>query len=147
MLMEVRLRIGTWNMEGRWSFDHHHLPVWQQCAVWLLTEVSDKTRLPGYVIHPSRASIRKGVRWAAVAVTDKDEPAVHSDPHPASSMVTWSGVTFVASVLPWNSGAAAWPWPGADTAERTRIALEALAKGLSEGIVWGGDMTHSGHNG
>ena len=143
MLKAVRLRIGTWNMEGRWSDDHRHLLVWQQCDVWLPTEVSEKTKLPGYVIHPSRASIRKGVRWTAIAVTDGHEPAFHSDPHPASCMVTWSGVTFISSVLPWNSSAASWPWPGKGAVERTRNALEELAGALSTNTVWGGDWNNA----
>lgn len=143
MLEGMRLRIGTWNMEGRWSDEHRHLLAWQQCDVWLLTEVSEKSKFPGYVIHPSRESISKGVRWASIAVADKYEPAIHSDPHPASCMVTWSGVTFISSVLPWNSSGASWRWPGKGTAERTGFALQELTKSLAKDTVWGGDWNNA----
>jgi hypothetical protein len=135
----VRLRIGTWNLEGRWSFEHQHLLAWQQSDVWLLTEVSEKIQLPGYSVSVSRARLSKGVRWAAVAVADRYQPARHSDPHPASVMATWSGIKFLASVLPWNSAGAAWPWPGESTADKTRAALVDLSTSLDAGMVWGGD--------
>lgn len=131
MLKAMRLRIGTWNIEGRWSDEHRHLLVWQQCDVWLLPEVSEKTKLPGYVLHPSRASIREGCSLGCHRCAGEHERAIHSDPHPASCMVTWSGVTFTSSVLPWNSSAASWPGPGKGTLERTRVALDELARSLS----------------
>ena len=30
------VRIGTWNLEGRWSRDHLDLFIQQDCDVWLL---------------------------------------------------------------------------------------------------------------
>ena len=45
------VRVGTWNLEGRWSQDHRELLVAQECEVWLLTEVRDDTSLPGFGFH------------------------------------------------------------------------------------------------
>ena len=33
------LRIGTWNLEGRWTADHLAFMVDLDCDVWLVTEV------------------------------------------------------------------------------------------------------------
>jgi hypothetical protein len=33
------VRIGTWNLEGRWWPDHLHLLEAAGCDLWLLTEV------------------------------------------------------------------------------------------------------------
>ena len=33
------MRIGTWNLEKKWTQDHADLMEEQKCDVWLLTEV------------------------------------------------------------------------------------------------------------
>lgn len=143
MIWRMHLRIGTWNMQGQSSLDHDFLLNREQCDVWLLTEVSEKIKMPWYVSRLSRASSAKGVRWAGVAVLGSEEPARHSDPHPASVAVTWRGISLVSSVLPWNAAGAAWPWPGENTADKTRIALDELSLGLwGDSVVWGGDWNN-----
>ena len=62
------MRIGTWNLAGRWSDDHRDLLLEADCDVWLLTEVNERTSLPGYAIHLSDARMAARRRWAAVAV-------------------------------------------------------------------------------
>ena len=41
------MRIGTWNLDGRWSPRHQHLLEDAECDVWLLTEVPTSFSLPG----------------------------------------------------------------------------------------------------
>jgi len=48
------VRIGTWNLAGRWSDHHRDLILAADCDVWLLTEVNERTSLPGYAIHLSQ---------------------------------------------------------------------------------------------
>jgi hypothetical protein len=33
------MRIGTWNLDGRWSADHGRFLTEEECDIWLLTEV------------------------------------------------------------------------------------------------------------
>lgn len=49
------MRIGTWNLEGRWTPDHAAVMADLKCDVWLLTENQRNTELPGR--KPGQASI------------------------------------------------------------------------------------------
>ena len=94
------MRIGTWNLAGRWSDRHQEALVSADCKVWLLTEVSDRLTLPGYRGHVTTADMRPKVRWAGVFSRLDVEPL--PDPHPASAMARVDGMTFVSSILPWD---------------------------------------------
>jgi hypothetical protein len=61
------MRIGTWNIAGRWSGDHLAFVRDLDCDVLLLTEVSERTTLPGYELHSTKCAMAKGRWWAAVA--------------------------------------------------------------------------------
>lgn len=61
------MRIGTWNIAGRWSEHHQSLVADADCDVWLLTEVNERTELPGYALHLSEARMAPRRRWAGVA--------------------------------------------------------------------------------
>jgi len=45
--MSRRLRIGTWNLAGRWKDAHKSLLLRQDCDAWLLTEVGESLELDG----------------------------------------------------------------------------------------------------
>ena len=47
----VRVRIGTWNLEGKWSPEHLALLDREDCDVWLLTEAHIDASIPGMEIH------------------------------------------------------------------------------------------------
>ena len=36
------MRVGTWNLAGKWSDAHKAILVNQDCYVWLLTDVKDE---------------------------------------------------------------------------------------------------------
>jgi acetyl/propionyl-CoA carboxylase alpha subunit len=77
------VRIGTWNLAGRWSEHHQALLLEADCDVWLLTEVNERTVLPGYALHLSAARMAPRRRWAGVA--SRLLMASCPDPHPASA--------------------------------------------------------------
>ena len=61
-----RLRIGTWNLAGRWSDERATLIAEQRCDVWLLTEVRNYVDFDGYHRHFSEGVIVGRRHWAAV---------------------------------------------------------------------------------
>ena len=137
------MRIGTWNIAGRWSPDHESLLVEADCDVWLLTEVNERTVLPGFELHASRMLMAPKRRWAAIA--SRLPMAAEPDPHPASARVWIGATTYVSSVLPWKGCGSDWPWGGDRHVDKTRIAVGDLLTELTtiKSLVWGGDWNHA----
>ncbi len=137
------MRIGTWNLEGRWDSRHRDLLERSDCDVWLLTEVREDVALVGYVGHFSAASAPgRAVRYAAVLTRGAAEPVANL--HGASAAVRVGGVVYCSSVLPWRACGAQAPWCGANHAERTAAAVDALMAALPDDpLVWGGDWNHA----
>ena len=61
------MRIGTWNLAGRWSAHHAGLLLAADCDVWLLTEVNERTTLPGYTLTNFRLSYRPSPMFELLA--------------------------------------------------------------------------------
>ncbi|MFC8501400.1 endonuclease/exonuclease/phosphatase family protein [Pedococcus sp. NPDC057267] len=137
------MRIGTWNLAGRWSLDHERLMTAQACDLWLLTEVSDRVELPGMQHHFGREHMAARRHWAAIVSHHRFEPL--EDPHPASASVQSGNTTFVSSVLPWRSCGARHPWIGSRHEEKTQAAVGSVVKSLQGPVVWGGDWNHALH--
>lgn len=137
------MRIGTWNLAGRWSEHHLALLLEADCDVWLLTEVNADTRLPGYAVHHTAARLAPRRHWAAVA--SRLPMASSPDPHPASAQVQVGATTYVSTVLPWRSAGTRPPWVGSSHAEKTRHAVDDLHLRLRAvpSLVWGGDWNHA----
>lgn len=136
-----RVRIGTWNLAGRWSPAHLDLLIAQNCEVWLLTEVRADTTLPGYRSHVTTAEMARRRHWASVFSRSPLTPL--PDPHVASAAAVVDGVTYCSSILPWRSCGPI-PWGDGGAAERTARALDALLATLPRhDLVWGGDWNHS----
>ena len=74
------MRVGTWNLEGRWSQDHLALLAAQHCDVWLLTEVRDDIFVPGFESHLTSDKMGDGKSWAGVFSCSPLQPL--PDPHP-----------------------------------------------------------------
>jgi len=135
------VRIGTWNLAGRWSPAHRELLSAQDCDVWLLTEVHDDVGLPGYHGHLTVGEMAFGWRWAGVF--SRSPLTVLPDPHFASACGVVDGVMFCSTVLPWRSCGPV-PWGEGTHAERTARALDLFVGALPRGdLVWGGDWNHS----
>jgi hypothetical protein len=136
------MRIGTWNLAGRWTDEHRTLMNESDCDVWLLTEVSDRLSMDGYELHLSQGLMAQGRRWAAVLSRSPLVPAI--DSHPASAMAKVGGLTFCSSVLPWRSCGSKLPWVGAHHADKTEATLDELDRTLPRSaLVWGGDWNHA----
>ena len=60
------MRIGTWNLEGRWTSDHLALLRDQACDVWLLTEVPTQASIPGLTAHRTTQAMGPDKTWAGV---------------------------------------------------------------------------------
>ena len=113
------------------------------CDVWLLTEVNERTSLPGYAVSPSLALMAQRRRWAAVA---SRLPLTSSpDPHPASAAAQVDATTYVSSVLPWKACGSRHPWVGARHADKTKHVVDDLLLRLraADSLVWGGDWNHA----
>jgi hypothetical protein len=137
------VRIGTWNLAGRWSADHLSLMLDADCDVWLLTEVNERTRLPGYAVHLSAMRMAPRRRWAAIA--SRLPMASSPDPHPASAQAQVGATTYVSSVLPWRACGPRPPWRGKRHAEKTAHAVDDLLLHMraTDHLVWGGDWNHA----
>lgn len=137
------MRIGTWNIAGRWSEHHAALLAGADCDVWLLTEANERTSLPGFELHASEMLMAPRRRWAAVASRLPMTP--EPDPHPASARARIGSTTYVSSVLPWRSCGPALPWVGDRHVDKTENAVGELVANLRDvaSLVWGGDWNHA----
>jgi hypothetical protein len=136
------VRVGTWNLAGRWSDAHETLLREQHCDVWLLTEVSDRMQLTDWNWSRSKAQLAPKRRWAAVMSTAPLE--CQDDPHPASAAAVIGGAYFCSSILPWRSCGAS-PWVGERHADKTGAAVATVTAAWPSQlpIVWGGDWNHA----
>ena len=136
------MRVGTWNLEGRWDDRHAALLSAQECDVWLLTEVSERARLQGWCATTTATPMAPGRAWAAV--WSKEGHTSLAEPHPASTAAGLGDLVLCSSVLPWRSCGSDAPWSEGSTADKTSSVLAALDGGLAAGpLVWGGDWNHS----
>lgn len=133
------MRIGTWNLQGRWDARHRDLIDGMNCDVLLLTEVSEQVDLPGYGLHLGQQLMMPKRRWAAVASRLEVRPL--PDPHGASAMVELEGLGVCSSILPWRGCGTRDPWTDGNTAEKTRAAVAAIED--AQPSVWGGDWNHA----
>jgi hypothetical protein len=133
------MRIGTWNMEGKWSPDHHALLTREKCDVWLLTEVCTDVAIPGMRAHRTEDFMGHRKNWAGIfsALDFTVEP----DPHRATAMARLDEVRFICSILPWRSCGSS--WPGATLTDKQSATLAVLGKYLDGNTVWGGDWNQA----
>lgn len=136
------VRIGTWNLAGRWSDDHRNFLERLGCDVLLLTEVNERVDLVGYNGHLTASSMAAKRRWAGIFSKMHLDPL--PDPHPASAMAVVRRRTFCSSILPWRSCSSRDPWSGTGHAEKTHRTVSALVSALPRtDLVWGGDWNHA----
>jgi hypothetical protein len=136
------VRIGTWNMQGRWTAAHAALLQTLACDVWLLTEVNARLEMPTCHRYATSALMAPGRFWAAVMTRSRAEQL--PEPHAASATVSLDGATYCSSVLPWRSCGQRSPWIGERHVDKTRAALTSIDEGLPAGpLVWGGDWNHA----
>jgi len=136
------MRIGTWNLEGRWTDAHRLLIEAMDCDIWLLTEVSERLSMDGYHLHRSKALMAQKRHWAGILSRRPLIPM--PDPHPASAMAQMTDLTVCSSILPWKGSGGHAPWIGARHVDRTEATLIDLDRALPRSaLVWGGDWNHA----
>src|SRR5689334_5880587 len=135
----VGMRIGTWNLQGRWDERHADLLGQMRCDILLLTEVSERVTLPGWMLHSTAGSMAARRRWAAVAAPQDLEPL--EDPHGASAMAQVGDLRVCSSILPWRACGVRAPWVGETTAAKTMHAVDAIVR--TGPTIWGGDWNHA----
>jgi hypothetical protein len=133
------VRIGTWNMAGRWSAEHRAFLEDEGCDVWLLTEVPLEAKISGMTAYRTAATMQPHKSWAAVV--GRVPPEGRSDPHRATASAVIGDVRFLSSVLPWRSCGAS--WEGSSLAEKQALTLAELSPLINERTVWGGDWTQA----
>ncbi|MCW2529844.1 MAG: hypothetical protein JWM76_4704 [Pseudonocardiales bacterium] len=136
------VRIGTWNLDGRWTREHLAVLVEADCDIWLLTEIADAVVISGYTTHGCAERMSRGQRYAGVLTRLPMKPSPH--PHPASAAVQINGFTFCSSVLPWSAKDNPLVWGEGNQGVRTRRTVNTLAATLVPSrSVWGGDFNHA----
>jgi hypothetical protein len=136
------VRIGTWNLAGRWTPEHLTFLIEHDCDVWLLTETSERTNVPGFASHMTTERMAAARRWAGVFSRVGLEPL--PDPHPASAMAQVAGLTVCSSVLPWRSCGGGPPWTTGSHGDKTGRALEVLRSAL-QGPEYAGSQAGRRH--
>lgn len=137
------MRIGTWNLAGRWDSRHEKLINDQQCDVWLLTEVSERLKIDGFHQHSCESLVSPKRRWASILSLKPLEEL--PDPHPASTLARCGQWLICSSVLPWKSCRESDTWVGENHAARTRNAVDDITRALPipQRLIWGGDWNHA----
>jgi hypothetical protein len=135
------MRVGTWNLEGRWTANHQRLLEQLECDLWLLTEVRVGTDLSGYTSHTTAELMSDTKHWAAVLSRSESDLVPLPDPHPATARCMVEGLQVLSSVLPWNGCGAR--WPGLDLADKMELTLSSLEPVLGERTLWGGDWNQA----
>lgn len=62
------VRIGAWNLQGRWDERHRAHVEAMRCDVLLLTEVSEGVAIPGMNLHSTKSSMAPRRRWASCCI-------------------------------------------------------------------------------
>jgi len=135
------MRIGTWNLEGRWTPRHLTFLGDLGCDVLLLTEVASVVRPPGFRRHLTGDVMSRGRAWAGVL--SRSPLLAAPDPHAASALSTVDGICFCSSVLPWRASGEEPPWSRGDVGDRVDRVLSCLGPRLTHPLVWGGDFNHA----
>jgi hypothetical protein len=142
MIGDDNVRVGTWNMQGRWTPAHRALLQDHACDVWLLTEVNQRLEVPGHCRSATTALMAPGRFWAAVLTGEQADQL--ADPHPASAAVAIGAIIYCSSILPWRSCGPGPPWRGERHGDKTINAVAALGAALpASPLVWGGDWNHA----
>lgn len=135
------MRIGTWNLEGRWTTAHAELIESLDCDLLLLTEVADTLALDDYFVHRTATPMTARHTWSAVASREQLTPL--ADPHFATALAVCGEWTVASSVLPWRGGGAELYGDGS-TAEKTIRTLDTLLAAFPrDRLIWGGDWNHA----
>lgn len=115
------MRIGTWNLAGRWSMDHARVIEDADCDIWLLTDVPARVSASGYHQHLSVGRRGPSAHWSGILSRLAAAEVVHTSP--TATVLSIADIVLVSTVLPWPEPHADEPWEGESHAERYAGAL------------------------
>lgn len=142
IVMLSPMRIGTWNLDGRWGHEHRSFLDQQDCDVWLLTEVRVDVQLEGYRRVVTDARMSQGRHWSAILSRGGLE--MSDSPHPTTAAAVVGDTTYWSSVLPWRTCGKREPWNGSTHADKMADVLAKLEGARPSGpLVWGGDWNQA----
>jgi hypothetical protein len=135
------MRIGTWNLEGRWSAAHAAFMERAGCDVWLLSIVQDAFALDGGASARSE-QMGDDVSWSAVWSASGLEALEPT--HPAVACARVGELLVCSSVLPWRNAAPYSDDEGDSVAAITRAAIAGVREALAgeHDVIWGGGWNH-----
>jgi len=143
------LRIGTWNLDARWSADREAVLLDAECDVWLLTEVSpDAIATDGCIAgnHVSVSSGRMARDQFYAAVLSRKPLTPLEASHGAVAAAAINGHTFMSCVLPFPNCKAPPDnlWRGENFDEMARPVLDVIRRfGKADIVIWGGDFNQN----
>ncbi len=144
------MKIGTWNLDARWTAAHEALLTREHVDVWLLTEVSPSLSIPGFHRHFSKHRMARGQHYSAILSRLPLQPLPDQplpDPHPASAAAILDGIVYCSSILPWSTCAhdLSSPWAGGTSVqEMVRDSIDQISQSLNTtSLVWGGDWNQN----
>lgn len=136
------VRVGTWNLDGKWSDEHRDFLTRQNCDIWLLTEVHPDAQLTDYKRADTNASTPKGGTWSAILSRLHIEK--NDTPHPATAEAVIDDTTYWSSVLPWRTCGNQPPWAGSTHGDKMAAVLQQLEEAAPRApLVWGGDWNQA----
>ena len=136
------MRIGTWNLEGKWSDRHARFMHRQDCDVWLLTEVHTRTALQGYEVVATKVPMARDRHWSAILSRSGVKP--RRSPHRTTAVAVIDGTTYWCSVLPWRTCGTKAPWVGSNHGDKMAAVVSQLEPARPAGrLVWGGDWNQA----
>lgn len=139
------MKIGTWNLDARWTAAHEALLTQEHVDVWLLTEVSPSLSIPGFQHHFSEHRMMRGQHYSAILSRLPLQQL--PDPHPASAAAILDGIVYCSSILPRSTCAhdPASPWAGGTSVEEmVRDSINQISQSLNtKSLVWGGDWNQN----
>lgn len=139
------MRIGTWNLEGRWSAAHAAFMEQAGCDVWLLSTVHDAFA-PASGETARSEEMGDEVAWAAVWSATGLETL--ESVHPAVAIARVGELLACSCVLPWRGAAPYSDDEGDSLVNITRAALDGIRDVLAtdeRDVIWGGGWNHGLH--
>jgi len=139
------MRVGTWNLEGRWSPAHAWFMEQCACDIWLLSIVHDVVELgSGEMVRSEEMG--EETSWAAVWSASGLDP--HESVHPAVAIGRIGELLACSCVLPWRGAAPFSDDAGDNVVSITKAALDGIREALTAGAgdaIWGGGFNHALH--
>ena len=134
------MRLGTWNLAGRWSDDHREFVEGLQCDVLLLTEVSDRVELPGMTGHVTEGADGTKAPLGGHLVETPADTARRSARSVRDGRGPGAALLLLDPALESPAGRAS---PGSGRTPPSGPSTRSTRSRQPRPTVWGGDWNHA----